>query len=559
MDWASIRPLVDLGRLYEIASVFVRYGFGDMVRRLELGPVLEGAGRVLRWEQAEELARLEPPQRLRRALEDLGPTFIKLGQILATRVDLLSPEWIGELEKLQSAAPPADPQRILEQLETDLGAPPAQVFAEFDETPMAAASMAQVHAARLADGTEVVVKIRRPGIRPIVEADLRLLMIVAELAEERLPQLRAYQPVQTARQLVHSLRRELDFAAECRSTQRISENFAERTDLVVPGIHWQWSGERLNVQDRIRGIPGRDLAAVEAAGLDRHALARTGARVVLQMILVDGLFHADPHQGNVFYLSDGRLAFVDYGMVGRLGEARRYQVIDLLAGIVERDAAKVVDTLTDWASTEEVDATQLGSDVDEFIDAYHGVPLGGLDLGAMLTDLTRLLRENALVLPPELSMALKVFVTLEGLTRQLDPEFDLATEFRPVLHSAVLDRYAPAAVLRRGRRTATELVDLITGLPRDLRRLIQAVRGGTLQHHVDLSQLDRFGERMDRAASRLAVSMVTAAFIIGTSIVMSLGDGPSLLGVPLFEILGLGAVCGGLWVLYSIWRDPKGR
>jgi ubiquinone biosynthesis protein len=557
MDWMTLRALDDFGRLAEIASVFIRYGFGDLVRRLDLGPLLEGAGRVLKWEQAEELARLEPPQRVRRALEDLGPTFVKLGQVLASRVDLLSPDWTRELEKLQSAVPPVALESIREQLETDLGAPPEKIFAQFDETPIAAASMAQVHAARLADGTDVVVKVRRPGIRPVVEADLRLLMLVAELAQERVPQLRAYQPLETARQLVLTLRRELDFAAECRSTQRIAENFAGREGLVVPGIHWAWCGERVNVQDRIRGIPGRDLEAIDAAGLDRRRLAQTGARAVLQMILVDGLFHADPHPGNVFFLPDGRLAFVDYGMVGRLSETRRYQVVDLLAGIVERESTKVVDTLAEWAIGDDVDMDRLTTDVEEFIDSYHGVPLGSLDLGAMLADLTRLLRENALVLPPELSLALKVFVTLEGLTRQLDPDFDLATEFRPVLQGAMLERYAPRALARRARRTATELVDLLTGLPRDLRRLIRAVRGGTLQHHVDVSQLDRFGDRMDRAASRLAVSMVTAAFIIGTSIVMSLGEGPFVLGVPLFEILGLGATCGGLFVLYSIWQDRR--
>ena len=278
--------------LYEVIT--------DLVRRIGMAGALERAGQVLHWQAAEELARLEPPARVRRILEELGPTFVKLGQILETRCDLFAPEWIAEFGKLQDAAPAVPFEQIRAQLLEDLGAAPEEVFASLDTTPLAAASLAQTHRAKLADGTDIILKVRRPGIRPVVEADLRLLARLADIVETEAPDLRRYRPRDVVRQFTLSLRREMDFAAECRNAERIAANFADQPQIVVPLIHWQWSGERLNVQDYIAGIPGRDLAAVDAAGLDRKLLARRGAEAVLQMILEDGFFHADVHPGNLF-------------------------------------------------------------------------------------------------------------------------------------------------------------------------------------------------------------------------------------------------------------------
>ena len=265
----------DLARAHEIATVLVRYGFSDLVRRVGLGNALERAGKALHWRAPEVLAHMETPERIRRTLEELGPTFVKLGQVLATRVDLFPPEWIAEFGKLQDAAPAEPWERIRAQLAEDLGADPETVFAELDPAPVAAASLAQVHRARLADGRAVVLKVRRPGIRPQVEADLNLLSRLADLIDAEAPELRRYRPREVVHEFTLSLRRELDFAAECRNAERIAGKLAGHADIVIPAIHWTWCGERLNVQDRIDGIPGRRLDLVDAAGLDRKALARS--------------------------------------------------------------------------------------------------------------------------------------------------------------------------------------------------------------------------------------------------------------------------------------------
>ncbi len=558
MLWEGLSAARDLGRLHDIASVLIRYGFGDVVRRLGLGSALEQTGKVLRWKDAEQYARMEPPQRVCQALEELGPTFVKLGQILSTRVDLFPPEWITEFEKLQDQVPPEPFDKLRPQLEEDLGAPPEEIFPYLDTQALAAASIAQAHRARLEDGSEVILKIRRPDIRPTVEADLRLLNRFAEIAETEITELRRYHPKDVVRQFASSLRRELDLAAECRNAERIAANFTDDPGIVVPKVYWQWTGERLNVQEYIDGIPGRDLTAVDEAGLDRKQLASTGANAVLKMILVDRFFHADPHPGNVYYLPEGRIAFIDFGMVGRLSIERRNQVIDLLHGMVDQETADVVDVLVQWMGDVQVDEAALAIDIDAFIDQYHGLSLQQLNLAAMLMDLTVILREHQLNLPPDLALLFKVFITLEGLGSQLDPDFGMASEAGPFLRRALRARYMPDALAKRGWRGLTETVDILTGLPRDLRKLLSAARRGAIQVHIDITRLKRFGDQLDRAASRLTVGTVTAALIIGSSIVMTIKGGPALFGLPLFGVLGFSAaVIGGIWLLISIWRSGK--
>ena len=559
MLWQAISAVRDLGRLHAIASVLIRYGFGDMVRRIGMAGALERAGRALRWHEPEELARLEPPARVRRALEELGPSFVKLGQILATRVDLFPPEWIAEFGKLQDAAPAIPFADLLPQLTEDLGAPPETLFSRLETQALAAASLAQVHRAWLADGTAIILKVRRPGIRSVVEADLRLLARLAEIAETEAPELRRYRLREVVRQFTLSLRRELDFSAEGRSAERIAAHFADHPEIVVPRIHWSLTGERLSVQDYVEGIAGRDLAAVDAAGLDRRLLARRGASAVLKMMLEDGFFHADPHPGNVFYLPDNRIAFIDFGMIGRLSEERRYQLAVLLHGLVSHDAEKVAEVLLDWSSDAQTDGESLQPEIEAFVDQYHGVPLKQLDLGAMLSDLAAILREHGLALPPDLALLIKAFIALEGLGRQLDPDFDMAGEATPFLERVLIAHVAPGALARRGWRALSDTLALVAGLPQDLRQLLRAARRGKLQVQVEVLPLKQFGDRLDRAASRLAISVVTAALIVGSAIVMTVERAPALPGLPSFGLLGfIAAVIGGIWVLLSIWRGGKG-
>ncbi len=548
----------DLGRLRHIAGVFVRHGLGDLVHRLGWTEALDKAGHALRMEHAADLARLSPPEQLRRALEELGPTFVKLGQVMAGRADLLGPAWIAELEKLHSSAPPVDIGLLRAQLTEDLGAPPEEVFAQWDDTPLAAASIAQVHAARLSDGTEVVVKIRRPGIESTIEADLRLLERLAGTAERQWPELRPYRPVELARQLARSLRRELDLASECRHAERIAQAFAEQPEIVIPKVYWQHTGPRVNVQQRIRGVPAEDQAGIDAAALDRRLIAQRGANAVLKMVVRDGFFHADPHPGNLFFLPGERIAFIDFGMVGRISAQRRDELLTLMLGLVQRDPMSVADVLIDWAGNDStVDDSALHIDIEAFVDQYHGVPLANLSLAAMLGDVTGILRQHKLALPSDLALLIKVFITLEGLGRSLDPGFHMAGEALPLLRQAVRERYQPQQLAQRGWQTLRQLGQLLGGLPRDLSRLLRTARRGRIQMQIDVTDLHPVADQLERAAQRIAVSLVIAALIIGSSIVMTVGGGPKLFGLPAFGLLGfVGAVLGALWVVFG-GRPPR--
>jgi ubiquinone biosynthesis protein len=580
MPWQALLATHDLGRLHEIASILIRYGFADMVRRMGMSNALERAGRALLWKHVDELAHLEPPARVRRALEDLGPTFVKLGQVLATRVDLFEPEWIAEFGKLQDSAPAVPYADVQQQLSEDLGGAPEQIFASFNTEPLAAASIAQVYRARLHDGNEVVVKVRRPGIKPIIEADLRWLMRLAELAEAESPELRNFNPQEIVRQFTHSLMRELDFSTECRNSEAIANNFADYTDqvspaetkdtqagttavvllpvIVIPRVYWQWTGERVCVLEFIDGIPGRNLAAAEHAGLDRNILARRGAHAVLKMIVEDGLFHADPHPGNVFYLHGNRIAFIDFGMVGRLTVERRDQLVELLLGLVRHEPERVSNVMLDWTGDSAVDEAGLVQEIQSFVDEYHGISLKQLSLGGMLSDTVAILRRYHIKMPADLTLLVKAFISLEGMGRELDPDFNMADEALPILEQTLRARYRPVSLVKRSWRAASEAMSLVADLPHDLSRLLRAARRGRLEVHIDVTHLKHVGNQLDGAANRLVVGIVVAALIIGSSIVMTVSGGPTLLGLPLFGLIGyLGAAAGGIWLLLSILKSRK--
>ena len=549
----------DVGRLNTIAGVLIRHGLGDVVHRLGLTDRLDRAGQALMWEHAADLARLETPVQVRLAMEELGPTFVKLGQILAGRADLFGPEWIAEFEKLHSHVPAVPLEALRPQLREDLGGEPEAVFARFDTEPLAAASIAQVHRAQLQDGTEVVVKIRRPGIADTIAADLRLLARLAALAEEQLPWLKPYRPQRLVAELAKSLQRELDLASECRSAERIAKNMAALPWIVVPRVHWAHTRERVNVQDFVGGVAGHHLEQLTEQGYDRRLLAQRGAQAVLKMIVEDGLFHADPHPGNVFYLQGNRIAFIDFGMVGRLSAKRRGELLALLLGLVERDAQAVADVLLDWTgddSSADIDA--LEAEIETFVDQYYGVPLAQLSLGGMLSDVTAILREHQLALPSDLALLIKAFITLEGLGRGLEPGFHMAEEALPLLRKVMRAQYRPKVLAQRAWRNLRRTLALVEKLPHDLSRLMRNARRGRLNIHLDIAHLRRVGDQLTQAANRISMALVIAALIVGSSIVMTVGGGPTLFGLPAFGFLGFcGAVLGGLWLVRSIRRSQR--
>ena len=551
----------ELPRLHEIASVFIRHGLGDFVHRIGIASLLERAGAMLTRNSVVDSVTLHPAERMRMALEELGPTFVKLGQVMATRVDLFPPRWIAEFEKLHAEVPAVPFEALLPELERALGRSPFDVFRDIDKSAHGAASIAQVHRAKLADGTPVVLKVRRPGVRETIDADLRLLRRVAELIESEIPEARRYHPSEIAEQFARSLEREADFVTETRNIERFAKNFEGDPVIVIPRIYPEWTSDVLLVQEHVDGIPATDLAAVESAGLDRKLLAARGVDAFLKMILIDGFFHADPHPGNVFYLPGNRLVLIDFGMVGRLSPQRRAQVIDLLGGLARMAEEPMIEVLLEWAGDAYVDEAKLATDINDMVFDYEGMPLKDIRVGNVIRQFAAIVRAHSIVLPSDLSLMFKTLITLEGLGRQYDPDFHIINHLAPLVRGALAERYQPTELVQRGRRALSEFASVIGGVPRDLARFLREARRGKTRIDLDLKRLDSFGRQLDRTLDRVAVGILTASLVIGSAIVLTVRDGPVFLGIPVLPALGLLgyvlAFLNSLWIVYGIWRSGR--
>ena len=446
----------DRARLAEVIATASRYGLDVLLARLGLDPA----------RRDPDALPFDLPARTRQAMEALGPVWVKLGQILATRADLLPPEWIAELERLHSAAPRLPFDQLREQVEAALGESPETAFARFDAEPLAAASIAQVHRAALADGTEVVLKIRRPGIRGVMEADLRLLTQLASMVEATNAEARRYGAVRMIRELGRDILEELDFTNEGRNADRLREDFAGDARVVVPTIHWTYSSETLLVMDFIDGVPPRSADVLRAAGIDPAAIASVGADIVLDMTLINGRFHGDPHPGNLLCLPGNRIAMLDLGLIGHVSPRRREEVIAFTQSIANSDPAVLAGTLKNWSQTDDIAPERFQAVADRLVARHGG---GALKLAAILGDIFPMLREERIVLQPDMLLLFKALITIDGVLSGIQPDFDLSAALRRASARIVEARLSPERWTRRAAALALELDRLGDDLPRLIR------------------------------------------------------------------------------------------
>ncbi|HWJ70924.1 MAG TPA: AarF/ABC1/UbiB kinase family protein [Sphingobium sp.] len=493
----------DRARLAEITGVATRYGLGLLLARLGLGPSAPDGE-----EDAAALAR-----RTRLAFEALGPVFVKLGQILATRGDLLSGEWIAEFERLHSQAPTLPFDELRAAVEDALGEPPETAFATFETAPLAAASMAQVHRATLADGRDVVLKIRRPGIRPRVEADLRLLGELARTIESASAQARRFGPQALLRQLAEAMLAELDFTHEGRNADRLRADFAGETRVVIPQIHWRWTSETLIVMDYVAGVPPRDPQTLRAAGLDPAAIASVGADLVLDMVLINGRFHADPHPGNLLCLPGNRIALLDFGMIGHVSPRRREEFLGFIQSLLAGDPDALAGLLAVWSGGDvAAEATRRAA---ERLIAKHGG--GRLVLSALIADFFPIMREERLILPPDLLLIFKAMVTIDGVLGAIEPGFDLSGAMRRAWPRLLQARLAPGHWIDTGQALLMELSRIGENLPRLLRAVTRKLDAAPRPPVADgaLAGAVRQAGLWIAAAILLAGAMITAGMIWG--------------------------------------------
>ncbi|QGH63333.1 ABC1 kinase family protein [Serratia proteamaculans] len=530
----------DRARLKEISAVLIRYGLQDVIRLLGLSTLLSGGEGGGEPQDNQTL-----PQRLRAALEALGPTFVKFGQILATRSDLLDSSWTDELDRLHSQATTLAWSELAPQITADLGGDPHHLFAEFDQAPLAAASMAQIYRARLHSGEAVVIKVLRPGLAKTIHADLRLLAYLAETVEQQSPALARYRPRQMVRALATALNHELDLTHEGNNCERVAQQFAQRPEVVIPKIYWQWSSKRLLVQEFLPGIAPENPQQLATAGFDGPLLARRGAQAFMKMVLEHRLYHADPHPGNVMALADNRVGFIDFGMVGQLSERRRNQLLLLLQAIAERESGGIVNTLIAWSDSDPLDLLDLELAAQNFLDKQASATL---TLGKALTDLLVMAREHQLALPPDLVLLFKALITADGVLHRLDPNFDIIATLQPMLQQVMLQRYTPEAVRRRMLALGGEALDAGEELPQTLRLLMRRLKRGQISADINLKNISQLSTALERAAVTLAIAIVTAAFTLGLAPYL-MQSSVQLWGIPLFPALGGLACLGGVLLL----------
>lgn len=534
------QSIASIKRLRQIATVFFRHGFEDLLERLGLAKFVS---KLTFW-RTPSTQKLTTPERFCKALFELGPTFTKLGQVLATRVDLLSPEWTEALKNLQDDVPSLPYSAIKLQLKHSLGASPEKVFKSFDKNPLAAGSIAQVHRAVLKDGTDVIVKILRPGIEKTIEADISLLLYIAKKAEQRMTESTYYRPVDVVNAFAESIRKELDLQNEIKNLERFASNFKNSKTIIIPKAYPELSSKKVNVQEFIAGIPGRDTQLAERSGLSLKKLCQRGSDASLKSVFTDGFFHADPHPGNVFYLPGDRIAYIDFGMMGYLSQTRRRQVTLLMHAIVEKNTRGVIKILENWNGYRPTDGGLLEADVDLFLDSYYGLPLKDLNMSQMLLDLTGILRKHHVILPAELTMLIKVFITLEGFARNLNPDYDLISSARPFLEKAFLEKYNSENVQRSLQEVVIDTLDIAETLPYDLRKVMRIVERGNFGIVLDEDQSLRQAHSMIKAGKLLATALLASGFGITSAILLNITHKPMHFAIILsaigFAIAGLG-------------------
>lgn len=546
-------------RYREIAQVLLRHGFGYLLHELELTQFLSRRKKVelAARPETETLPRAKKARRLRTALEDLGPTFIKLGQLLSARADLLAPEYISELEKLQDNVPPFPFEKVVETVQMELGHRLGEIFASFDPEPLAAASIGQVHRAVLKTGQEVVVKIRRPEIEKILTTDLEILHDLARLADRHAPFREMYSFREMAEEFELIVTAELDLTREGRHADTFRKNFRGDPDIYIPAVYWEYTTPKVLTLEYVEGVKLTDLAEILRRGVDRRKIARLLTGALLRQILIDGFFHADPHPGNLFALPGDRLMFLDFGIVGRLEESLKEKIGDLVLGLVSRNSHQVARAIAGMGVLPpNIDRRAFYQDVERMRDKYYDVPFRELRLADSVNDIVGIAFRHRIRIPTQITMLAKALVTAEGVSRQLDPELSIAEIARPLSRRLLARRFSLQNIRRLLMENLVDYHHLAVSLPRRLEQVLDLAASGELKINARNPETDRIIGGINVLVNRLVLSILLGALMIGSALLAGreymVFGGVSLAGL-LFIFGGI----LGLALIFSILRSRK--
>ena len=544
-------------RYSAILNLLIKYGFGDLVDALDIREHIEIVKKKISRQQPEPIEKLSRPERVRMVLEELGPTFVKLGQILSTRADLIPLEYVEELSKLQDAVPAFPYDSVKEIILSETGKTPGALFQSFHKKPIAAASIGQVHRAIL-KGTkeEVAIKVQRPDIQQTVEVDLEILLHLATLMERHVAELKFVHPTKIVNEFARTMEDEMDYRVEASHIERFARQFIDDRTMYVPKVFRELTTKRMLVMEFIDGIKASDFVALGKGGYDLKEVASRGADSMLQQICTWGFYHADPHPGNVLILPNNVICFIDFGMMGRISQQEREDFTDFVEVLIHKDENKAVDALLKLTdASADPKQSELQRDLMEFMDRYAYLPLKELEMGKLLQSIVEILRKHGMSLKPDLFLMVKALTISEGLGRSLDPEFEILEHAEPFFRKIRLTRYSFQGMTRDFVDTGTEWFRFVREIPVELRELLRKAREGKLKLDIEYGALEHTLFRLDLISGRIASAIVLSSLIIGSSIIVLSNTPPKWHEMPIIGLAGLFiAAVMGFWLLTSFFR-----
>lgn len=562
----SIRKIGVFGRTYrhlnryrQILTVFFKYGFGDLVDLLHIDQYIEIGLQMISRKRRERLEKLTRWERVRLALEELGPTYIKLGQILSTRPDLIPVELVSELSKLQDEVPCFPFEDIKAIVEKDLAAPLETLFDDFETEPLGSASIAQVHKACLKNGDCVAIKVRRPGIRRTIEVDLEIMLHLATLMERHVEEVAFHRPVKIVEEFATVLEKEIDFTIEAANMERISRFFLDDPNLYVPKVFREFTSQRVLTTEHIDGIKISKIDNIDANGMDRKIITRRGAEVMLKQIFQFGFFHGDPHPGNIFVLPGNVICLVDFGMTGAVNRQTREDFVDLVDAVVHRNEGRAAQVLLKIALWEEKpDMRRFEKEVAEFMGRHLYRPLKEIQMGRLLQHMLELASQHRLRIPPDIFLMLKAIAAVEGVAMLLDPDFDIFKLAAPYVQKVKMERYHPRRLTEELLNTGGDLLRFVQEFPGEVLEIVRQLRQQKLSVNLRFDGLDAMLETHDQISNRISFAIIIAGLVIGSSIIVISEIPPLVFGISLLGIIiFVTAALLGLWLLWNILKGGR--
>ena len=562
----SIKKLGVLSRAYrhfnryrQISIILVKYGFDDVVSMLRIDKLIEIGSRIISSDEKVILEKLTRAERLRLALEELGPTFIKLGQILSSQPGLIPVEFIDELSKLQDDVPPAPFEKVIDIFQNEFGKHPEKLFEFIDKKAIASASIGQVYKARMFNGENVAVKVQRPGIQRIIGIDLEIMLHMATLLEQYIEEMALHNPVKVVEEFARSLGKEIDYSIEAKNIKRFQNQIAGNTDIYVPKVYNDYSSKKILTMEFINGIKISDVKQLEQKGYKKKLIIKRGANLTLNQIFTHGFFHADPHPGNIFVLENNVVCLVDFGMVGIIDRKTREIFVDLVVGIVNEDislAAKALLNLTSWEKRP--DSRLFEKDIADFIIKNISDELQEIEIAVFLKDLLDVVSRYELKIPADLFLMMKAMATVEGIARQLYPEFDMIKEVKPFLIKVGLSRFRP-------RRIANDLIGISRSMghfaqqfPADILEISRLIKNDKLVFTIEHKGYKEMISTIDHVVNRISFAIIIAALLIGSALVIKAEVPPVIMGISIIGFVGFvfAGFLGG-WLLIAILRSGR--